>query len=403
VTRTLLCLAALSALTACAHVSEDPRAIHEALLTLDSHLDTPLDLERPGWDIMQRHDVADDLSQVDLPRMTEGGLDGGFFAIFIGQGPRTPDGKAQAFAAAWHRGELIHKMVADHPEAFRLALKADDAAPIAASGKRVVFLSIENAYPLGDDVANLARFYQAGVRMLGLVHFTNNDMADSATDPGGPEWNGLSPLGRRLVAEANRLGIVLDQSHASDAVFDELLRLSKTPIVLSHSGCRAVYDHPRNIDDDRLRRLAAAGGVIQINSLGEYIAKLPPTPARDAAIKALRAQFGALDSLTPERRAAFREAYVEIAHRYPAPQASIDDVMRQLLHAIEIAGIDHVGIGLDWDGGGGVAGMNDVSRIPEITARLLAAGYTKADLEKIWGGNLLRVLRAAEVHAAHPG
>lgn len=401
-TRPYLFLAAAVLAGACAHAPEDPRKLHEALLTLDSHLDTPLDLERPGWDIMQRHDVADDLSQVDLPRMAEGGLDGGFFAIFIGQGPRTPEGKAKAFAAAWHRGELIRKMVADHPEAFALALRADDAAPIAAAGKRVVFVSIENAYPLGDDAAKLARFHQAGVRMLGLVHFTNNDIADSATDLKGAEWNGLSPFGRTLVAEANRLGIVLDGSHASDAVFDELLRLSKTPIVLSHSGCRAVYDHPRNIDDARLRRLAAAGGVIRINSLGEYIAKLPEIPERAAALKALRATYGALDDLPPERRAAFRQAYAEISRRYPAPQASIDDVMRQILHALEVAGVDHVGIGLDWDGGGGVAGMNDVSRIPEITARLLAAGYGKADLEKIWGGNLLRVLRAAETYAAHP-
>jgi membrane dipeptidase len=394
-----IALVLAATLGACAHVPEDPRAVHEALLTLDTHLDTPVALMRPSWDIMQRHSVGEDMSQVDLPRMVEGGLDGGFFAIYIGQGPRTPEGNAMAFDAAWKRGEAIRKMVADHPLEFALALKADDAAPIAAAGKRVVFMSIENAYPLGDNIANLARFQQIGVRMLGLVHFTNNDIADSATDPKGPEWNGLSPFGRQVVAEANRLGLVLDQSHASDAVFDELLTLSATPIVLSHSGCRAVYDNPRNIDDERLRRLAAAGGVIQLNSLGDYLTKLPEMPERAAALKTLREEFGPLDALTPERREAFRAAYIDINRRYPVPQASIDDLMKHLLHALEVAGVDHVGIGLDWDGGGGVAGMNDVAGIPEITARLLAAGYSKDDLAKIWSGNVLRVLRAAEGYA----
>lgn len=386
-------------LAACAHAPEDPRAVHEALLTLDTHLDTPMDLVRPGWDMMQRHAVADDMSQVDLPRMIEGGLDGGFFAIYIGQGPRTPQGNAAAFKAGWARGEAIRKLVADHPGDFALALTSADAAPIAAAGKRVVYMSIENAYSLGGDASNLARYRDLGVRMLGLVHFTNNDVGDSATDPKGPEWNGLSPLGRQLVADANRLGIVLDQSHASDAVFDQLLALSKTPIVLSHSGCRAVYDHPRNIDDDRLRRLAASGGVIQINSYGEYLMKLPEAPERKAALKALSTEFGPMDQLTPERREAFRAAYIELSRRYPAPKASLDDVMKHLLHALKVAGVDHVGIGLDWDGGGGVDGMEDVSGIPAITARLLAAGYTKQDLEKIWGGNVLRVLRAAEDYA----
>lgn len=395
--RIVLFLAA--GLAACAQVPEDPRAVHEALLTLDTHLDTPIDLVRPGWDMMQRHAVSDDMSQVDLPRMIEGGLDGGFFAIYIGQGPRTPEGNADAFKAGWARGEAIRKMVADHPGDFALALTSDDAAPIAAAGKRVVYMSIENAYSVGGDASNLARYRDLGVRMLGLVHFTNNDVGDSATDPKGPEWNGLSSLGRQLVADANRLGIVLDQSHASDAVFDQLLALSKTPIVLSHSGCRAVYDHPRNIDDDRLRRLAASGGVIQINSYGEYLMKLPDSPERDAAMKALRAEFGPLDALTPERREAFRAAYIDLNRRYPAPKATLDDFMKHLLHALQVAGVDHVGIGLDWDGGGGVDGMEDVSGIPAITARLLAAGYTKQDLQKIWSGNVLRVLRAAEDYA----
>ena len=398
-----ICIAAGLVLAACTHTPNDPRAVHEALLTLDSHLDIPAALEDPAWDITQRHDVAKDLTQVDLPRMIDGGLDGGFFAIYTAQGPRTPDGEASANAAAWQRGLLIRNMISDHPDNFALALRADDAAPIAASGRRVVFISIENAYPLGRDPAQLARFHQLGVRMLGLVHFANNDFADSATDPKGAEWRGLSPLGRQLVAEANRLGIVVDQSHASDEVFDQLLALSKTPIVLSHSGCSAVYAHKRNIDDDRLRRLAAAGGVIQINSLGAYLTDLPRSAERDAAMKDLTAKYGPVGALSPTQREAFRAEYIQLGLRYPAPRASMDDFMKHLLHALKIVGPDHVGIGADWDGGGGVDGMMDVSAIPDITARLLAAGYTKSDLEKIWGGNLLRVLRAAEDYAARAG
>lgn len=393
-----LAIAAVST-AACTARPETPLQVHERLLTLDTHLDTPIHLARPGWDIMQRHGFEDDLSEVDLPRMIDGGLDGGFWAIYTPQGPRTAEGRAAALAAAWRRGELIRKMVANHPGDFALALNADDAAPIAASGKRVVFMSIENAFPLGLDPAQLERFQKLGVRMLGLVHFTNNDIADSATDPAGPEWHGLSPLGRRVVAEANRLGLVLDQSHASDAVFDDLLRLSATPIILSHSGCRAVFDNPRNLDDARLRRLAEAGGVIQINSLGSYLTSLPANPERDAALKALRSEYGSLDTMKGDMVARYIAAYRAINRRYPPARASLDDFMRHLLHALRIVGPDHVGIGADWDGGGGVDGMADVAAIPEITARLIAAGYSKDDLAKIWGGNAMRVLRAAEDYA----
>jgi len=294
-------------------------------------------------------------------------------------------------------------MVARHFDKFELALRADDAARITAAGKRIVFESIENGYPLGKDLSLLRTFYDLGVRMAGPVHFTNNDLADSATDPKGPEWHGLSPLGKEFVVEANRLGIILDASHASDEVFDQMLALSSAPIILSHTGARAVFNHPRNIDDGRIMKLAAAGGVIQINSYSDYLVDTPPNPLRETAMRTLGVKYGPFRTLAGDRLKAYMAERVSIETRYPIPRGKIDDVMAHLLHALKLAGVDHVGIGLDWDGGGGVTGMEDVAGIPEISRRLLAAGYTQADLAKIWGGNALRVMRQVEAKAAELG
>ncbi|MEO8302237.1 MAG: membrane dipeptidase, partial [Rhizomicrobium sp.] len=268
---------------------------------------------------------------------------------------------------------------------------------IAASGKRIVYQSIENAYPLGEDIGLLNIFYKLGVRMLGFIHFKNNQFGDSATDK--PEWNGLSPRGRELAALGNDLGMVLDASHASDMVFDQLMEISRAPVILSHSGCRAVFDHPRNIDDDRIKKLAAAGSTIQINSYNAYLITVPPDPDRDKARAALGQKMRNLADLTPEQRTAvMREVALgrkEIENRYPEPRATFDMYMRHVTHALDLVGPDHVGVGCDWDGGGGVTGMEDVAAIPKITERLVKLGYKESQLAGFWGGNVLRVLKAA--------
>jgi membrane dipeptidase len=390
------CLLAFSAIAGAAEVPPDAARLHERLITLDSHLDTPASLAIPGWSIRERHDVRVDYSQVDLPRMKQGGLDGGFFAIYTPQGPLDAEHYRQARDFALLRGLAIREMVAADPADFALALLPGDAARIAAQHKRIVYMSIENAYPLGEDISLLSAFQAMGVRMLGFAHFSNNQFADSSTDPGGPHWGGLSPLGKRLLAEANRLGLVLDASHSSDAVFDDLLALSKTPIILSHSGCKAVYDHPRNIDDDRLRALAAKGGVIQINAFGSYLRAARPNPERQRAQRELFAKRGEGFASREEYRKFLAQRH-DIDRRYPdTDRPTFDDFMAHLLHALKVVGPEHVGIGLDWDGGGGVAGMEDVSAIPKITAALLRAGFSKQDLANIWSGNVLRVLAAAE-------
>ncbi|MGR4865869.1 dipeptidase [Caulobacter sp. LARHSG274] len=392
---------ALAAPALAAETAASARKLHESLLTLDTHLDTPANFGRPGWDILDRHDAEKDGSQIDYPRMVEGGLDGGFFAIYTPQGPRTPEATRAARDAALIRGVEIREMVAKHGDKFGLALKADDAQAIAAQGKRVVFVSIENSYPIDGDVTLLSTFYALGVRISGLAHFKNNDMADSSTDK--PEWHGLSPLGKQYVAEANRLGVVLDGSHSSDEVLDQLIALSKTPVILTHSGCKAVFDHPRNIDDARIKALADSGGVIQIDAFSSYLIETPKNPDREAAMGALMAKAGARAKMTETERAAFMGQYKAIEAQYPVPKATFEDFMNHLNHALKVAGVDHVGIGIDFDGGGGVTGLKDAADYWKITERLLAEGYSRDDLAKIWSGNVLRLLRAAEAAKAPAG
>jgi len=394
----LMALLPLTAQAEAPVVTKQVYQLHQKLLTLDSHLDTPASLDLPGWSIEEGHEVHGDYTQVDLPRMKKGGLDGGFWAIYTGQGPVTVEGFRKARDFAILRGLSIRNMVAADPANFALALEAKDAAPIAAAGKRVVYLSIENAYPLGEDVTLLKTFYDIGVRVSGFAHFAHNQFADSSTDPSGkPRFGGLSPLGKELLKEMNRLGIVPDASHSSDQVLDDLLALSTTPILLTHSGCKAVYGHPRNIDDDHLKALAAKGGVIQMNAYGTYLRASKPNPQRQEALKALFGQLREDAKLSPEKRAELLAKRQEIDRLYPdTDRPTFDDFMAHMLHALKVVGPDHVGVGADWDGGGGVVGMEDVVDLPKITAALLKAGYSEADIQKIWSGNVLRVLAANE-------
>lgn len=394
----LMALLPLTAQAEAPVVTKQVYQLHQKLLTLDSHLDTPASLDLPGWSIEEGHEVHGDYTQVDLPRMKKGGLDGGFWAIYTGQGPVTIEGFRKARDFAILRGLSIRNMVAADPANFALALEAKDAAPIAAAGKRVVYLSIENAYPLGEDVTLLKTFYDIGVRVSGFAHFAHNQFADSSTDPSGkPRFGGLSPLGKELLKEMNRLGIVPDASHSSDQVLDDLLARSTTPIILTHSGCKAIYGHPRNIDDDHLKALAAKGGVIQMNAYGTYLRASKPNPQRQEALKALFGQLREDAKLSPEKRAELLAKRQEIDRLYPdTDRPTFDDFMAHMLHALKVVGPDHVGVGADWDGGGGVVGMEDVVDLPKITAALLKAGYSEADIQKIWSGNVLRVLAANE-------
>ncbi len=369
---------------------------HDDMLALDSHLDTPLVLDRAGFDISHRHDWMQDYAQVDLPRMKEGGLDGGFWVIYTAQGPLTEQGYAKALAHARQRSVVIDEMVRNLSYDFALALQADEAARIAASGKRVVYKSIENAYPLGTNIDLLDEFYAAGVRMVGLVHSRNNQFADSSTDKAGQKWGGLSPLGRALIKRANALGMIVDLSHAHDEALAQAIALSTTPIILSHSGAAHLYEHPRNVPDALLKKLAQSGGVIQINSLSGYLRDLNTDPRRLPEFIGLYRKYQNAPGGMRENHKAFIADRRALDKKYPPDYAELSDVMDHIFHALALMGPDHVGIGLDWDGGGGVNGLQDVSDLPKITEALRAASVSTRTIEKIWSGNMLRLLRLAE-------
>lgn len=381
-------LLAMPAAASLPDVSDADRFLHDGLLVLDTHLDTPMLFEREGWDFAEHNHYGRDGSQVDIPRMAAGGLDGGFFVIYTGQGDLTPEGYARARDQALGRAVAIQRVIAGNGDRIALATTADDAERLKAEGKMIAFQSIENSWPLGEDLTLLATFHRLGVRMASPVHNRVNQFSDSATD--APRWNGLSPLGRQWLAEMNRLGMIVDASHASDAAFDQMLEGSRTPIILSHSGPKAIFDHPRNIDDARMRRLAGAGGVMFLNSLF-FVAH--DTSEERRAIGARQRRWAELDDA--ERRQFLADKAALDAVR-PYTEADFDLYMRAMLHAIQVMGVDHVGLGADWDGGGGVIGMEDVSTLPRITARLRAEGLSEADIAKIMGGNLLRVMRQVE-------
>lgn len=401
--------AATLALAACATTAPPPEgvtpeamALHQRLMTLDTHLDTPALLDGPrGYDITKRHSVDREGSQVDLPRMNDGGLDGGFWAIYMPQGPLDAKNYARLRDIALYRATSIHKMVAANSDTFEIALTAADAERIFKSGKKIVFLSMENSYELGDDITLIDTFYALGVRMIGPVHNGNNQLADSANMQGQPaKWNGLSPMGKAFVKRANELGMVLDGSHSADTTLEQMIDLSATPLVMSHHGMDALNDHPRNISDALAKKLAAKGGVIQMNTL--FLKTLPASSAeRTAGLKAISDKYGPQSAVPDDKYEDYLDEVEALNKKHPAPQADFEDYMKQILYAIKTVGVDHVGLGgADWDGGGGLTGYRDVADMPKVTARLLKEGYTEADLAKMWGGNVLRVLKAAEDYAA---
>ncbi|MDQ8755896.1 dipeptidase [Sphingosinicella sp. LHD-64] len=391
-------LAALFAIPASAQgdpdVTPQIRELHERAIVLDTHLDIPSRFDDGQWDFTERHHFDWDGSQVDLPRMIEGGLDGGVFVIYTGQGENTPEGYRQARDRALVRAAAIRRVIGENRDHMGLALTADDAERLAREGKRIAFLSIENSWPLGEDLSLLTTFYNLGVRMAGPVHSRDNQLADSTTGEG--RWRGLSPLGRQWVAEMNRLGIIIDGSHSSDAAIDQMLELSRVPIVLSHHGPRDLYNHPRNTTDERLRRVAQGGGVIFMNTL--FLAPDDRSPERSQ----IEERQGRWASLSPAERRQLLADKAALDARQRFTQVDFDLFMRSVMHVVRLVGADHVGLGADWDGGGGVIGMEDIALLPRITARLKREGLSDGDVEKILGGNLLRVMRQVQAGAARP-
>lgn len=377
---------------------DEARAIHERTLTIDTHVDIPFNYATDEVDPGQRGDF-----QVDLPKMTEGGLDAAFFIVYVGQTERTPENYEQAKADAVVKFNAIHRMTDSlYSDRIELAYTADDVERIYGEGKLVALIGIENGYVIGKDLSLLKTYADLGARYITLAHGGHNDIADSSTPrenlgDGESEHDGISAFGEEVIAEMNRVGIMVDVSHISKAAMLDAVRLSKAPVIASHSSTRALRDHPRNMDDEQLLALKENGGVMQTVAFSSYVKDDPAE--KTAATDSLRARMGIVDrasfqALTDEQRDAYRAEMDAINEQWPGPNVS--DFADHIDHAVQLIGIDHVGISSDFDGGGGVDGWQDASETLNVTVELVKRGYSEADIAKLWGGNLLRVLRENE-------
>ncbi len=379
------------------------KAIHDRVIPLDSHVDVSPQFATPESD----PGIDSYPAKCSLPKMEKGGLKGVFLAVFVDQ--RADLGTAgfkYAHDSAMAKFEAIHRLTEKmYPNRCALATSPADVLRIAPTGKRIIMIGIENGYTVGEDLSLIKKYYDLGARYITLCHSGNNQICDSSSVK-EPLHNGLSAFGKKVVAEMNRLGIMIDVSHISEKSFWDAIAASKAPIIATHSGCAALNPHDRNLTDDQLKALSKNGGVVQIVALGSYLKA--DSPERRAALDALRAEIGfvrrsreEMQKLTEEQRAemqakrrAYQERMKEIDSKYPS--ATLTDFVNHIDYAVKIAGIDHVGVGTDFDGGGGIQGFNDESEALNVTVELVRRGYSEADIYKIWGGNLLRAWSAVE-------
>lgn len=389
------------------------RAIHDRVLTIDTHDDISVDFatekDDPG--------NTDNPRQVTLQKMKAGGLDAGFFIVYVGQGERTAEGNVSAYSQAIKKFEAIHRMAETmYPDQIEIAYTADDVTRINKSGKLVACIGIENGWPIGRDLGKLKEFHERGGRYITLSHNGHNDICDSANPADGEpeaEHNGVSEFGKQVIAEMNRIGIMVDVSHISKKSALDAIRLSKAPVIASHSGAAAMNKNPRNLDDEALLALKKNGGVVQCVALGSFVKTQPVPLERQQALVALRKEFGlpdgrggmggmrrAMQALSEEQRSAFREQMRAIDQKYPMAPVTVGDFVDHIDHAVKLIGIDHVGISSDFDGGGGVQGWNNAGETFNVTLELVRRGYTEEEIAKLWGLNLLRVWKSVERVAA---
>ena len=404
------------------------RAIHERVITADTHNDIDVRDFTAERNYTQRLDT-----RVNLPKMIEGGLDVSFFIVYVGQGALSPEGYDSAYKQAIAKFDAIHVLTEKiAPDKIELALTAADVRRINKAGKKVALIGVENGYPLGDESTAIARvqeFYKRGARYLSLAHNGHSQLADSNTGEATNEWmhNGLSELGKKVIAELNRVGIMVDLSHPSKLSNMQAIALSKAPVIASHSAARALCDHSRDLDDEQLLAIKKNGGVVQTVAFATYVkTPLPPTAERQAALSKLEADFGlpagslgrggrggrgrggapgavgagpgrgrggALAQLPDDQRAEAEKRLAEIDKQFPPPpRATVKDFVDHIDYITKKIGIDHVGISSDFDGGGGIDGWNDASETFNVTLELVRRGYTEEQIDKIWSGNLLRVM-----------
>lgn len=401
------------------------RAIHERVITLDTHVDIDTDNFTA-----ESNYTADLDTQVTLPKMETGGLDVAWFIVYTGQGPLDEAGYAAAYANADDKFNAIHRLAEEiAPDRLALAYTSDDVRRIAASGRKVAMIGVENAYPAGLDLSRIEEFHARGARYMSLAHNGHSQFADSHTGEASGEWlnNGLSELGRQAIAEMNRLGIMIDVSHPSRDAIMQMLDLTRAPVIASHSSARALSDVSRNLDDEQLMRIRDGGGVVQTVAFTGYVNDQKNRAHRDA-LDALNAELAAqlgftlldrseLAALDDGQRAVYEQNMARLrelaeprleAVYASAPPVDVADFVDHIDYLVELIGLDHVGISSDFDGGGGVDGWNDASETFNVTLELVRRGYTEAEIAQLWSGNLLRVLDdvqriAAEIQSEASG
>ena len=399
-------------------IEERAKLIHEKVITIDTHDDINIKNFTDSINYAQRLDT-----QVNLPKMKEGGLDVAWLIVYTGQDTLTAEGYEKASANAISKFDAIHKLCEEiAPDQIELALTSEDVRRIDAAGKKVAMIGVENAYPIGTNLSYFEKYYELGARYISLAHNGHSQFSDSNTGEADNVWlhNGLSNLGKESVIEMNRLGIMIDVSHPSKEAMKQMIALSKAPIIASHSSARALCNHSRNLDDEQLLLMKENGGVVQTVAFSSYL-NTEKDDARSEKIKVI--QKTVMDSLGAEwlerkdimtlpnaDRDAYIGKYVEMSKIVAVktktmkglpPAVDVGDFVNHIDYMVKLIGIDHVGISSDFDGGGGIEGWSDASETFNVTLELVKRGYLEDEIEKLWGGNLLRVLD--EVQAAAKG
>ena len=372
--------------------------LHKEMVTIDTHNDTPMEFLRFGFDFSGEKNSARG-SRVDLLRMEKGGLDAAFFAVFTSQGDCTPEKYEKVNKRALEILDAVHTQVARYPNRAGIATTPDDIYRLKKEGKRAIYIGIENGYPIGTDITFLKKYYDLGARYVTLCHTKNNQICSSSTDKDTLNDKGVSDFGRGVIKEMNRLGMMVDVSHISDKSFYETLQISAVPVIASHSCSRAICNNPRNLSDDMLVKMSEKGGVVQMCILSDYVRKIEKTPKRDSARMALRKKYNNFQDLTPAQDSMVSIEWNQLDENYPQKLATVSDVVDHIDHMVKVMGIEHVGIGTDFDGGGGVDGCKDVSQMMNITVELIRRGYSDNDIKKIWGENVLRVFREVQEYS----
>ena len=390
-------------------LEEKALKIHDEVITIDTHIDINVANFTDTVNYTQRLD-----NQVNLPKLKEGGVDVSWLIVYTGQGELNDEGYAKAKENALSKFNAIHKLCNEiAPDEIELAYNTEDVRRIVASGKKVAMIGVENAYPIGEDLSEFENYYNMGARYISLSHNGHSQFCDSNTGESDNVWlhNGLSELGKQAVAEMNRLGIMIDVSHPSAEAMKQMIALSKAPLIASHSSARALCDHSRNLDDEQLLMIKENGGVVQTVAFSAYLHTEKNEAHRDYTRNLNRQVADSLgvnwyerwqlSGLSEEERANYRKHYptvVEIAKAKAAkdPNApegvSVADFVDHVDYMVDLIGIDHVGISSDFDGGGGIIGWTDASETKNVTLELVKRGYTKEEIAKLWGENLLRVM-----------